>query len=112
MKNAGSSERSFGRSVGFVLCALAAWLAWRGHPGRAEVLGGIGIVLVGCAIVAPHLLKWPNVVWWTIARAMGYVNSRILLTILFVLVLVPLSIVWRLTGVDPLARRRAGFPGW
>jgi hypothetical protein len=109
---AASPERSFGVSVGVVLSAIAALLLWRGRVGRAEAIGAIGAVLLVSGLVYPPLLKYPSAAWWRFSRALGYVNARVLLTILFSLVLVPLSLVWRVTGKDPLARRRARFPGW
>lgn len=105
-------ERSFGLSVGTVLCLIALFLFWRGRPLRAEVLGGIGALLVLLGWMHPPLLKWPSALWWRVAYVLGYVNARILLTLLFAILLVPLSIVWRLTGNDPLARRRDKWPGW
>ena len=44
-------ERSFGVSVGGVLCAIAVALLWRGRTGRAEVIGGIGAVLLVCGLL-------------------------------------------------------------
>ena len=38
-------------------------------------------------------------------KALGYVNARILLTLLFGLVLTPLGLLWRITGKDPLVRK-------
>jgi len=111
-KDPKSPERSFGVSVGLVLCAIAAALVWRGHAGRAEVIGLAGAVLLTCGLVYPPILKRPSVVWWRFSRALGQVNARILLTLLFSIVLVPLSLVWRLTGKDPLTRRRDRWPGW
>jgi hypothetical protein len=105
-------ERSFGVSVGIVLCVIAALLLWRGRMLRAEILGGIGAVLLVAGLLYPPVLKWPSAAWWRFSRALGYVNARILLTLLFSLVLLPLSIVWRLTGKDPLERRRQRWPGW
>ena len=107
-----SSERSFGASVGIVLCAIAAALLWRGRPGRAEIVGGLGAVLLVCGLACPRVLARPSAVWWRFSRALGHVNARILLTLLFSLVFVPLSLLWRLTGNDPLARRRDRWPGW
>jgi hypothetical protein len=105
-------ERSFGVSVGLVLCAIAALLWWRHRVGRAEVVGAFGLGLLACGLVYPPILKWPSAVWWRFSRALGYVNARILLGILFFFVLTPLSLVWRITGKDPLARRRDRWPGW
>ena len=105
-------ERSFGVSVGLVLCVIAALLWWRHQVDRAEVVGAVGLVLLACGLVYPPVLKWPSAVWWRFSRVLGYVNARILLGILFFLVLTPLSLIWRLTGKDPLARRRHQWPGW
>jgi hypothetical protein len=105
-------ERSFGLSVGFVLCAIAVLLWWRGRITLAEVTGTAGAILVLAGWIAPAFLKYPSAIWWRVARALGYVNARVLLMVLFALVLVPLSLVWRLTGQDPLARRRDAWPGW
>jgi hypothetical protein len=43
---------------------------------------------------------------------LGYVNARVILTIAFTLVFIPLGLLWRLIGRDPLANHRANFPGW
>ena len=107
-----SEERSFGVAVGGVLCVIAAFLWWRGRIGRAEVVGGIGVFLLVTGLVYAPLLKYPSAVWWRFSRALGYVNARVLLTLLFLIALVPLSLVWRLTGKDPLTRRRSDWPGW
>ena len=105
-------ERSFGLSVGGVLIVIALALWWRGRIGRAEVLGGVGAVLLFFGAVQPRLLAWPSAAWWRFSRVLGYVNARIILTVLFWVLLVPLSLIWRVTGKDPLTRRRKTFPGW
>ena len=76
---------------------------------RAEVLAGIGTVLLVLGATRPRLLAWPSAVWWRFSRALGYVNARVLLTLLFALILVPVSLIWRLLGKDPLRRGRAQF---
>jgi MFS superfamily sulfate permease-like transporter len=105
-------ERSFGVSVGIVLCVLGGILFWRHRVLRAEVLGGVGAVLLISGLLAPKLLKWPSKYWWKFSRAFGHVMARFWLTLLFALVLTPVSIVWRMMGRDPLARRRERWPGW
>jgi saxitoxin biosynthesis operon SxtJ-like protein len=108
----GGTERSFGLSVGTVLCVIAAAFVWRGRPLRAEVFGAVGALLLLFGAVRPSLLRRPNVWWWRFARVLGHFNARVLLTLMFVLVFVPLGLIWRLTGKDPLARRRAARQGW
>jgi hypothetical protein len=112
VKGPKNPERSFGVSVGIVLCLIAAVLFWRGRVTRAEIVGGVGAVLLVAGLVYPPVLKWPSAAWWKFSRVLAYVNARVILTILFAIILVPLSLVWRVTGKDPLARRRNQWPGW
>src|SRR2546423_2597996 len=100
------AERSFGVSVGAVLCAIAAALVWRGRLGRAEVVGATGLALLVCGLLYPPVLRYPSAIWWRFSRALGHFNARVLLTLMFGLVLVPLSLLWRLIGKDPLTRRQ------
>ena len=105
-------ERLFGVSVGIVLCGIAAFLFWRHRVGRAEVVGAIGAVLLVCGLLYPPLLKLPSAAWWRFSHVLGHINARILLTLLFAVLLVPISTLWRITGKDSLRRRRVNWPGW
>jgi len=105
-------ERSFGLSVGVFLCVVAAVLAWRGRIGRAEWTGAVGALLAVFGWLRPTALKPLSDVWWRFAAALGWFNSRLLLTIAFAVVLTPLGLLWRITGKDPLARRRRSWQGW
>jgi Saxitoxin biosynthesis operon protein SxtJ len=105
-------ERSFGVSVGAVLCAIGTLLWWRGRIGRAEIIGAVGTLLLAAGLACPPILKWPSALWWRFSRALGHINARVLLTLLFWIVFVPVSLIWRLTGKDPLGRRRERWPGW
>ena len=112
MKLPPNPERAFGRSVGTVLLLIAIFLWWRERMTAAQILAVLGAVLVTFGQFAPRLLKWPSAWWWKFAMVLGYVNARIILTVIFALVLVPLGTIWRVIGRDPLARRRASWPGW
>ena len=105
-------ERSFGISVGPVLMLIAAFLAWRGRITTAEIMGGIGAVLLVLGLTKPILLKWPSAVWWKFAMVLGHINARVILTIAFLLVLTPIGLLWRLIGRDPMRRRKQNFEGW
>jgi hypothetical protein len=102
------SHKSFGLTVGGVLLLFAAFTLWRGHTTRAEVLGGIGAVLVAAALVRPSALAGLAVAWGRVGHALGWFNSRVLLTVMFVLVLWPIGFLSRLFGNDPLERRKGG----
>ena len=60
----------------------------------------------------PRWLTVPSGIWWMLASALGWLNARILLSLVFFLLLTPLRLVWRIRGYDPLDRRRRTFAGW
>jgi hypothetical protein len=90
--------------VAGVLAAITAWQVYREHLGLARGFGAaVVVLLVAAAIPAAAMFfhKW----WMTLASVLGYVNSRILLGILYYGVMTPIGLVARLTGYDPLHRR-------
>ncbi len=99
-------ERQFGRTVGIALLLLSAWFVYRGrYPGAVPYLAGIGILLVGFALVWPRALAQPFRAWMTLAEGMAFVSSRVILTIVFLVVVTPLGLIMRRTRWDPLERR-------
>jgi hypothetical protein len=91
---------------------IALLLVWRGHPGRGEIIGTIGIALLLLGLAYPPSLKYPSAVWWRFSRILGHVNAHILLTLMFSIVFVPVSLLWRAMGKDPLERKRSRWRGW
>lgn len=105
-------DRQFGLSVGTVVVLLAVYLWWDGRVANAQVLGAVGAVLILLGYLQPRLLRYPSAAWWTLAAVLGYINARVILILIFSLLLVPLGLLWRVIGRDPLARRRKSFSGW
>jgi hypothetical protein len=107
-----TGERPFGVPVGGLLLVISAIVYWRGSARVAAVLAGIGLVLAVLGWMAPRLLRPLSNVWWRVAMVLGYINARVILTLLFALIFVPMSFVWRITGRDALRIRRGVGPGW
>ena len=91
---------------------LTAVLLWRGHERSAAVTAATGITLVALGAARPTWLMLPNMIWWTLAGVLGWLNARILLSLVFFLLMTPLRAIWRISGYDPLDRRRRAFRGW
>ncbi|MEL7146140.1 MAG: SxtJ family membrane protein [Bacteroidota bacterium] len=62
----------------------------------------IGVISLVFPMVG-HYIVW---VWYKIAEILGWVNSRILLSIIFFLFLFPISVMYRLFNKDSLAIRK------
>ena len=89
--------RKFGLTVGSVLVILAAILFYF-EKHSTMYFAVIGTVLVLIAIIYPKILKPLNKVWMGLAIVLGFVMSRVILSILFYIVLTPIGLIAKLVG--------------
>ena len=100
---AGTKElRSFGLLVGGVFSVIGAWpLLMRGEPFRLWAIG-LGGVLILLGVVMPSVLAPLHKAWMWIGHILGWINTRILLTIVFFGLVTPMGILFRLMGKDTM----------
>ena len=95
--------REFGLLIGFGFPFLIGWLipALTGHGFRGWTLwiGFIGLII---GLTSPRLLYYPYKFWMKLGVALGWVNSRIILGLVFIIILLPISVIMRFIGYDPL----------
>ena len=99
--------REFGLLIGFGFPILIGCLlpSLFGHAFRAWTLW-IGIPGLILGLTFPRLLHYPYKSWMALGQILGWVNSHIILGLVFIVVLQPIAFIMRLTGYDPLRRRR------
>jgi Saxitoxin biosynthesis operon protein SxtJ len=88
IKESKKDLKKFGISVGTVLVLIAIVLFWR-HKGGYIYFCIAGVLLMLAGLIRPGVLKPLNKAWMTIAILMGWVMTRVILTILFYIVLTP-----------------------
>ena len=85
--------------IGLLIPALTgdgfrAWTAWVGFVG---LLSGL---------TSPNLLYYPYKFWMKLGLTLGWVNSRIILGLIYMIILLPIAFIMRLIGYDPLRTKR------
>lgn len=91
--------------VAAVLLGIAAWNLYRGRATVVAVFGALGAALVVAGLFVPPAARAFHVAWMRFAVALGHVNSRVLLTLVYYLIVTPYGVVSRLARRDPLGRR-------
>jgi len=96
--------RSFGLIVatGFAVIGLAPLL--RGHGLRTWSLI-VSLLLAAIALVLPRALQSFYRVWMALGTGLGWVNSRIILGLVFFVILLPIGVIRRMLGHDPMQRK-------
>jgi len=96
-------NRRFGLVMAAALLVLGAVSFALG--GRAAPwLAGTATLMAVAAWAAPGLLNPLRVVWMKLARALGAVNSWIILSVIFALVITPVALVMRMLGRSSVHR--------
>lgn len=70
------------------------------------LLGKIAVVIGAISIFVPAAARGIEWVWFKIALGLGWVNSRILLSVIYFVFLLPIAWLSRLFTKDPLALRK------
>jgi hypothetical protein len=82
------------------------------HPAKPLVWAAIGLGAVGAFL--PGLAHWVDWAWYKLAEGMGWVMSKVLLTLVFFVFLVPMALLSRAFGKkDSLQlKRKNGSSYW
>lgn len=98
------SGRAFGITfaVFFCLIAAVAWLVFEVFLKWALVVAAI---FAAAAIVSPGLLLPLNRVWASVAQRIGLMNNYLLLGLFFYLFILPIGLLVRIFGGDPMTRK-------
>ena len=99
--------RKFGLSVGAVFLLLS-WIALRKHWAEPVLYAflGTGSFLVVFGAAAPAKLRAVYLAWMTMSLAIGWCVSRVLLTILFYLAIVPMALMGKIFRLPFAGMRR------
>lgn len=96
--------RKFGITFSILAIGLAAYCFYKENPLWMVFLGGsLFFILTG--MWSYPILRPIYVGWMTFAFAFGWVNTRLILGIVFYLIFTPAGLVMKLLGKDPLVLR-------
>jgi hypothetical protein len=100
--------RRFGLVVGGVLAGIGAVVLWRRGWALGAASGGLlgaGAALVVLGAAAPRVLRPVFRAWMTLAFALGFVMTRVILTLVFFLLVTPIGVLRRTLGTSPIRTR-------
>jgi hypothetical protein len=94
--------RSFGLIVGAGFAVIGLWpLVFRAEGFRVWAVG-LAALLVAAALTLPSALKQPFRLWMAIGGVLAWVNTRILLCVVYYGLFVPLALCFRVVQRDAM----------
>ena len=95
------SDRSFGFVFAGAFVVLALWPLVRGAPPRLGFIPPAAAFLA-VALIRPAVLGPLNRIWARLGQLLNRVVSPVVLSLVFVVGVVPIALVFRWSGKDPL----------
>jgi hypothetical protein len=98
--------RNFGLVLGSLFAAFFGLLPLirRNHPVHIWPWCLAAILWI-LALLRPSMLSYPHVAWTRLGRGLGWLNTRVILTIIYTLLIVPIGMTMRLWGRDRMGQR-------
>lgn len=98
--------RKFGLTMGIAFMAISFLLLLR-HKQAAMPVLVISCVFFLLGFIFPCLLGPVNSLWMKFALALAWVNTRLILALLFFLIFTPIGLIMRIFKIGPLERKSA-----
>jgi hypothetical protein len=101
---AAPSERKFGLTLGGILALIAAVKLIERSP-WGLLWGALAIALIAGALWRPRYLAVPNRIWLKLGLVLHRIVNPVIMAILFYGTILPIGVLMRLLGNDPLRLR-------
>ena len=102
-KNNNKDLREFGFVIGFGIPLIIGWIIplLTNHSFRIWTIY-IGLPIIILSIFKPNLLKNLYLIWMKLGHVLGWINSKLILGIIFFIILMPIAFLMKCLGYDPL----------
>ena len=97
IKSEKSDLRKFGITIGVILLIIAGFLFWK-EKESFQILLTFGVTLCILGIAIPFILKPIYWVWMIFATILGWIMTRVILSLLFYIIFTPIGLIPRFFG--------------
>ena len=96
--------RNFGLTIGIILLVIGGFLIFK-EIASYKILAYTAVIFIGLGLMIPIILKPIYIIWMVFAVILGWIMTRVILSLLFYLIITPIGIISRLFGNDFLSLR-------
>ena len=104
IKSEKSDLRKFGITIGLILLIIAGFLFWK-EKESYQIFLTVGTILFVLVILVPAVLKPIYWIWMIFATILGWIMTRVILSLLFYIIIVPIGLILRAFGKQFLKLR-------
>ena len=108
IKNIPSSKKeikSFGITIGIVLFIISGLLIYYDKD-VYQLIAILASAFIGLGLILPILLKPIYFIWMVFAAILGWIMTRVILSLVFYLIITPIGLITKMIGEDFLAIKK------
>tara|TARA_B100001564_G_scaffold358813_1_gene378506 strand:+ start:1433 stop:1843 length:411 start_codon:yes stop_codon:yes gene_type:complete len=108
IKNIPSSNndiRSFGITIGIILFIISGFFMFYNKESY-QIIAIIASTFIGLGFIIPIVLKPLYFAWMIFAAILGWIMTRVILSLVFYLIITPIGLLTKLLGEDFLALKK------
>ena len=105
ISNSNKDIKSSGITIGVILFIISAFLMYYNKEAY-QLIAIIASIFVLLGVILPILLKPIYFVWMIFAAILGWVMTRVILSVVFYLIITPIGLITKLIGEDFLSLRK------
>ena len=104
--NSNKDVRSFGITISIILFIISGLLFYYGKE-IYQLIAIIGSGFLVLGLILPILLKPIYFVWMTFAAILGWIMTRVILTLVYFLIITPIGLITKFLGEDFLELKKS-----
>ena len=97
IKSGTKELRQFGFAIGGILFAIEVYLLYKRQSG-SPILISLGFLIIVLGLALPKILLPFQKVWMVLAVVLGFIMTRVILSILFYFVITPIGFLAKVFG--------------
>ena len=97
--------KSFGITIGIILFIISGLLMYYGKE-FYQLIAIIASTIMVLGFIFPTLIKPIYFIWMTFAAILGWIMTRVILSLVFYLIITPIGLITRMLGEDFLALKK------
>jgi hypothetical protein len=109
--NSNKDIKSFGTTIGIILFIISGLLMYYNKEAY-QLIAIIASTFIVLGLIMPKMLKPFYFVWMTFAAILGWVMTRVILSLVFYFIMTPIGLLTRLIGEDFLALKRKNLDSY
>ena len=104
--NSNKDVRSFGVTISIILFIISGLLFYYGKE-IYQLIAIVASAFLGLGLILPILLKPIYFIWMTFAAILGWIMTRVILTLVYFLIITPIGLMTKFLGEDYLELKKS-----